>query len=142
MAQATDGSTVHIHYTGRLDDGSVFDSSEGRDPLTFTVGSGQVIQGFDAAVRGMEIGDTRTTTIEPAEGYGDRRSELEISYPRAQLPEGMVPEIGQTLQMQTPDGQAFQMRVTEVTDEAIGLDGNHPLAGKTLTFDIELVAID
>lgn len=142
MAQASEGSVVHIHYTGRLDDGTVFDSSEGRDPLSFTVGSGQVIAGFDAAVRGMAPGDSCTTTIEPSEGYGERRAELEIAYPRAQLPEGMAPEVGQTLQMQTPDGQAFQMRVTEVTDEAIGLDGNHPLAGQALTFDIELVKID
>lgn len=141
MANAKDGDTVHIHYTGRLDDGSVFDSSEGRDPLSFTVGSGQVIPGFDEAVRGMAPGDTRTTRIPPKEAYGDRQDELQLSFPRSDLPDGLDPQVGETLQMRTAEGQAFQVRVVETTAEALQLDANHPLAGEALTFDIELVKI-
>lgn len=141
MANAKDGDTVHIHYTGRLDDGSVFDSSEGRDPLSFTVGSGQVIPGFDEAVRGMAPGDSRTTRIPPEEAYGEQQEELKLAFPRSNLPEGMDPQVGETLQMSTPEGQAIQVRVVETSEEALQLDANHPLAGEALTFDIELVKI-
>jgi peptidylprolyl isomerase len=141
MAHAQEGDTVHIHYTGRLDDGTVFDSSRERDPLSFTLGSGQVIKGFDAAVAGMSEGENKTATISPEAAYGPRRDELELTYPREQFPDDMEPEVGQMLQMQTGDGQTFQVQVTEVHDDSIGLDANHPLAGKELTFDIELVKI-
>ncbi|MEK9499867.1 FKBP-type peptidyl-prolyl cis-trans isomerase [Gaopeijia maritima] len=141
MAQAKTGDTVHIHYTGRLGDGTVFDSSRDRDPLSFTLGQGQVIPGFEAAVAGMETGESKTTEIPSGEAYGPRRPEMEMSVPRTQLPEGMNPEVGQQLQMQTPDGQAVPVRVTGTSDEAIDLDANHPLAGQDLIFDIELVKV-
>lgn len=141
MAQAKTGDTVHIHYTGRLDDGTVFDSSRDRDPLAFTLGEGQVIPGFEAAVTGMETGESKTAEIPSDEAYGPRRPEMEMSLPRTQLPEGMNPQVGEQLQMQTPDGQAIPVRVTGTSDEAIDLDANHPLAGQDLTFDIELVKV-
>lgn len=141
MAQAKTGDTVHIHYTGRLGDGTVFDSSRDRDPLSFTLGQGQVIPGFEAAVAGMETGESKTAEIASGDAYGPRRPEMEMSVPRTQLPEGMNPEVGQQLQMQTPDGQAIPVRVTGTSEEAIDLDANHPLAGQDLIFDIELVKV-
>ncbi len=141
MGQAKDGDTVSIHYTGRLDDGTVFDSSANRDPLQFTLGEGQVISGFEAAVEGMEEGEKKTTSIESGDAYGDRRDDLVISVPQEQLPEDMEPEIGQQLQMQAADGQTFQVVITEVGDEDVQVDANHPLAGQDLTFDIMLVKI-
>ena len=141
MAQAKSGDTVHIHYTGRLEDGTVFDTSKERDPLAFTLGEGQVIPGFEAAVSGMDEGESKTTTIPSDDAYGPRRDELELSMPRSQFPDGMDPEVGQQLQMQTTEGQVFQVTVTGTSDEAVELDANHPLAGRDLTFDIELVKV-
>jgi peptidylprolyl isomerase len=141
MANAQNGDTVHIHYTGRLDDGQVFDSSRDRDPLSFTLGEGQVIPGFEEAVRGMEPGDEKTTTIPPESAYGPRREELTMSFPREQLPDGLEPQVGQQLNMQTAEGQAFQVTVVGSDDASVQLDANHPLAGQALTFDIELVKI-
>jgi len=140
MTGAAQGDTVQIHYTGRLDDGTVFDSSEGREPLEFVLGSGQVIPGFDDAVTSMQIGDAKTVTIPAARAYGAKRDELILDFPRADLPEGIDPQMGQPLQMSTPDGQAFQVQVVGASDEGLVLDANHPLAGKDLTFEIELVA--
>lgn len=142
MASAAQGDTVHIHYTGRFDDGTVFDSSQGRDPLDFVLGSGQVIPGFDQAVAGMEVGETKTVTIEASDAYGDHREELVIHVGRSDLPDGLEPEVGQHLQMSSPDGQTFQVAVVKTTDEKVVLDANHPLAGRDLTFDIELVKAD
>jgi peptidylprolyl isomerase len=139
MAAAAPGDTVHIHYTGRLEDGTVFDSSEGRDPLEFVVGSGQVIRGFDEAVTGMSVGEEKTVTIAAPDAYGDHREDLLIPVGRSDLPEGLEPEVGQHLQMSTPDGQTFQVSVVEANDAKVVLDANHPLAGKDLTFDIQLV---
>lgn len=141
MSAATNGDTVHIHYTGRLDDGTEFDSSKGRDPLSFTLGEGKVIPGFEAAVEGMAEGDSKTTTIPPEDAYGERRDELVLDVPRDNLPEQIDPEPGQQLNMQTADGQSFMVRVTTVLDDRIQVDANHPLAGQDLTFDIELVKI-
>ena len=141
MAEAKTGDTVHIHYTGRLQDGSVFDTSKDRDPLSFTLGEGQVIPGFENAVTGMEPGESKITTIPSTEAYGPRREELELSMPRTQFPDGMDPEVGQQLQMRTEEGQSFQVTVTGTDEEAVQLDANHPLAGKDLTFDIQLVKI-
>jgi peptidylprolyl isomerase len=139
MAVATDGNTVRIHYTGRLDDGTVFDSSEGRDPLEFVLGAGQVIPGFDQAVTGMETGEEKTVTIPAGEAYGPRRDDLVINLGRAEIPEGLDPKVGQHLQMATKEGQTFQVTVAEATDTNVILDANHPLAGKDLIFDIHLV---
>lgn len=141
MASATKGDTVRIHYTGRLSDGTVFDSSEGRDPLEFEVGSGQVIPGFDNTVEGMEAGEEKTVTIPAAEAYGPRQDELVLDIPKAQLPDDMAPAVGQQLMMQTADGQSFPVVVEGVGEDGISVDANHPLAGKDLTFDIELVEV-
>lgn len=142
MAQAKTGDTVHIHYTGRLADGTVFDTSRDREPLSFTLGEGRVIPGFEEAVTGMEPGQSKVTEIPSDRAYGPRRPEMEMTVPRAQLPDGLDPEVGQQLQMQTAEGQAFPVTVTATTDDAIELDANHPLAGEDLTFDIQLVKVD
>ena len=130
-----------IHYTGRLEDGTVFDSSRDRDPLEFEVGSGQVIPGFDSAVEGMEAGDEKTVTIPAVDAYGPRRQELVLDVPGDRLPDELDPEVGQQLQMQTPDGQSFQVTVVGVNEESVQVDANHPLAGKDLTFDILVVGV-
>ncbi len=142
MAQAQQGDTVKIHYTGTLEDGTVFDSSEGRDPLEFTLGSGQVIPGFDEAVTGMDSGEKKQVTIPADKAYGQRNEEMIIQAPRDQVPADINPEVGQQLQMAGPGGETVVVLVTEVTDAHITLDANPPLAGKDLTFDIELVSID
>ncbi len=139
---AKQGDAVKVNYTGRLEDGTVFDSSEGREPLAFTVGNGQVIPGFDAAVDGMEVGDAKTITVPSTEAYGPYREDMVLTVPREQLPEGLDPEVGQQLQMGQSQEDMLIVSVTEVTDDTITLDANHPLAGKDLTFEIELVAID
>ncbi len=141
MTQAKAGDTVAIHYTGTLADGSQFDSSEGRDPLRFTLGSGQIIAGLDAAIAGMSQGEKKSVTIAAAEAYGDHRPEAVQAVPRAQIPAEIPLEVGGGLQVQTPDGQTIPVTVTSVTDEEVTLDANHPLAGKDLTFAVELVEI-
>ena len=141
MSEASNGNTVKIHYTGRFEDGTVFDTSADRDPLEFTVGSGQVIPGMDNAVSGMKVGDNQTVSIPPEEAYGSHDERLVQEVPKKMLPEDMTPEVGMQLQSQTPDGQTMQLVVTEVADETITVDANHPLAGRVLEFDIELVAV-
>jgi peptidylprolyl isomerase len=141
MAQAKKGDSVKIHYTGRLDDGTVFDSSREREPLEFTLGAGMVIPGFDDAITGMKVGEEKSTSIPVDEAYGPRRDDLLISVPTERLPDDMEPQVGQQLQMQTGDGQTFVAAVTRVGEDEVVLDANHPLAGKDLTFDIELVEI-
>lgn len=142
MTTAKNGDNVKIHYTGTLQDGSVFDSSAGRAPLAFRLGSGQVIPGFDEAVLGMGIGESKSVTIPPAKAYGQRNEELVISVPRNQVPPEIKPEVGLKLQMGGANGELVMVEVVEVEDEHITLDANPPLAGKELTFQIELVAID
>jgi len=141
MTQAKTGDTVRIHYTGTLDDGTQFDSSDGRDPLEFALGGGQVIPGFDTAVDGMAVGENKSVTIQPAEAYGERHDQLLQQVPRSSLPEDMEPAVGMQLQSQGPDGQVMNLVVTEVEDDSITVDANHPLAGQALTFAIELVEI-
>ncbi len=133
------GKTVKVHYKGTLDDGSVFDSSEGREPLEFEVGAGQTIAGFDAAVLSMEVGGTKTVRIPCAEAYGDIREEMIATIPRAQFPADLKLEVGLALQLSTPQGP-LPVRVVGVEAEGVTIDGNHPLAGQNLTFEIELVA--
>lgn len=142
MTQAKQGDTVQIHYTGKLNDGTVFDTSDGRDPLSFTIGSGQVIPGFEEAVIGMAIEDKKNVSIPPEKAYGNRNEEMVMSVPRDQVPPDINPEKGQRLQMQGPNEQVIVVEITEVSDESITLDANPPLAGKELNFDIELVAIN
>lgn len=140
MAQAQTGDTVRVHYTGKLGDGEVFDSSQGRDPLEFTLGEGKVIAGFDEAVAGMQPGDEKTVVIPADQAYGPRREEMMGEVPRAQFPPNIEPQVGQQLQMQQ-GGQNFVVTVADVSDEVVRLDANHPLAGKDLTFELELVDI-
>jgi FKBP-type peptidyl-prolyl cis-trans isomerase 2 len=141
MTAAKSGDTVRIHYTGTLSDGSVFDSSEGRDPLEFTLGSGQVIPGFDTGVTGMTVGEKKTIEIPSDEAYGPVHDEARQDVPRAQIPAEIPLEVGIQLQMQSPTGQVVPVTVVAITDEAVTLDANHPLAGKDLTFALELVSI-
>ena len=141
MSQAKSGDTVRIHYTGKLDDGTEFDSSAGRDPLEFALGSGQVIPGFDAAVDGMTIGESKSVRIEAVNAYGEHHTELVQDVPRTALPEELDPQVGMQLQGESPDGQMLRLTITSVAEATITVDGNHPLAGQALTFDIELVEI-
>ena len=142
MSQVKSGDTVAIHYTGTLLDGTTFDSSDGRDPLEFVVGSGQIIPGLDVALPGMAVGDKKTVQIECAQAYGPLNPGLRQSIPREGIPDGIPLEIGSQLQMQTPDGHPLPVMVVEVDEATVTLDANHPLAGKDLTFDIELMRID
>lgn len=141
MAQASAGDTVKVHYTGKLEDGTVFDSSREREPLEFTLESGQIIPGFEEAVEGMEEGEETTVEIPPEKAYGMRQEDAVMEFPATELPDEMEPEVGMQLQLQGANGQAFPARVVEVGDETVVLDANHPLAGETLTFDIELVEV-
>lgn len=141
MTQAKRGDTVRIHYTGKLSDGTQFDSSAGKDPLEFSLGSGQVIPGFDEAVDGMNIGDSKTVTIPPEQAYGQKHEQLIQDVPKQALPDDITPEVGMQLQSKSPDGRVLHLVVTNVGDDTITVDGNHPLAGEDLTFDIELVGI-
>lgn len=141
MSQAKSGDTVKIHYTGTLDDGSEFDSSAGREPLEFSIGGGRVIAGFNSAVDGMTVGESKTVTIPAGEAYGERHEQMIQQVPKTALPDDMKPEVGMQLQSQDPDGQIINVVVSEVSADTVTLDGNHPLAGKALTFAIELVEI-
>lgn len=141
MTDARSGDTVRIHYTGTLSDGSTFDSSQGREPLQFTVGSGEIIPGLDRAIEGMSVGETKTVTVPAADAYGDHNPDGVQSVPRAEVPDHIPLDPGTQLQVQTGDGRTLPVTVTEVTADAITLDANHPLAGKDLTFEVELVEI-
>lgn len=141
MSKVQKGDKVKVHYTGKLNDGQVFDSSEGREPLEFTIGNGMLIQGFETGVVGMEVGDTKTVKITPEEGYGERNDELVAVVPRSNIPPDVDVTVGQMLQVQQPNNQTVNVVVTDVSDENVTLDANHPLAGKELTFDIEVVEI-
>lgn len=141
MKQVKEGDTVKVHYTGKMDDGNVFDSSLNRDPLEFKIGEGNIIPGFEKGVVGMEVGATKTLTLPSEEAYGPRLKELEISVNKTELPQGLDPSVGQQLQIQTPDGGVGSVTVKKVEEETITIDANHPLAGETLTFDIEVMEI-
>ena len=141
MSQAKSGDTVRIHYTGTLKDGTEFDSSRGREPLEFALGGGQVIPGFDSAVEGMAVGDEKSVTIEPDQAYGARHDQLVQEVPKSALPEDLEATVGMQLQSQSPDGQVMMFVVAAVAEDTITVDGNHPLAGQALNFDIELVEI-
>lgn len=140
MAQAKQGDTVRVHYTGTLDDGQEFDSSRGLDPLTFTLGTGSVIQGFDDAVTGMTVGDEKRVTIPADEAYGPRRDELTLQLPRSELPPDLELEEGTQLRMEQGD-QSVVVTVRQLDDTTVTLDANHPLAGEDLTFNLRLVEI-
>jgi peptidylprolyl isomerase len=141
MQQAQNGDKVRVHYHGKLRTGETFDSSNGREPLEFTVGSGQVIKGFDEGVKGMQIGDRKTVEIPVEDAYGAKEDERILEFPKSQLPEDLTAEIGMQLMMSDGQGQQLPVTITEVREESIVLDANHPLAGQDLIFDIELVEI-
>jgi peptidylprolyl isomerase len=139
--QAKTGDVVRVHYTGRLTDGTLFDSSEGREPLEFTIGAGQMIKGFDTGVLGMEVGEKKTLQIAPTEAYGERDEEAIIEFPSANIPEDMQLEPGMQLTLRNQFGQPIPVIVLEVKEEIVVMDANHMLAGKDLVFDVEMVEI-
>lgn len=141
MAQVKSGDTIKVHYHGKLTTGETFDSSEGREPLEFKVGSGMVIRGFDDGVTGMAIGEKKTIHIPVDEAYGPKNPDMIIPMPKERFPENMTIEVGMPLGMSDQHGQQFQVVVTEIQDTVIMLDANHPLAGQDLIFDLELVEI-
>lgn len=140
--QATTGDTVKVHYTGTLDDGTVFDSSRDREPYEFTIGAGQTIIGFDNAVNGMRLGETKTVMITADEAYGPYHEGLVQEVSRDNLPEGIEPEVGMQLESVQPDGRIINLTIIELSETTVTLDANHHLAGKDLTFEIELVEIE
>lgn len=141
MTQAKPGDTVKVNYTGKLKDGRVFDTSFDREPIEFKLGEGNIIPGFENAVRGMEPGDQKTITIPADDAYGPHRDEMEVIVERDQFPDEFQPQVGEQLQISQPDGESVIVTVTNVSPESVTLDANHPLAGQDLEFDIQLVDI-
>ena len=142
MQQVKSGDTVKVHYHGRLDDGTTFDSSQGREPLQFEVGTGLVIPGFDNGVLGMAVGEKKTLTIVSDDAYGPVDPNRVVEFPKANFPEGLKPEIGMQLNMTAETGEEIPVVITDIKEEVVVLDANHPLAGQTLIFDVELVEIN
>lgn len=140
--QVKNGDTIKIHYKGRLADGTVFDSSEGREPLEFTVGGGMVIPGFDAGVKDMSVGDKKTINIPAAQAYGEKEEHLIVEFPKDQFPPDLNPEVGMQLSMSSNTGQVIPVVITDVKETSVMLDANHQLAGKDLIFDLELMEIN
>jgi peptidylprolyl isomerase len=141
MKKAQNGDKLKVHYTGKLEDGSVFDSSAGREPLEFVLGNGSLIAGFERAVSGLMAGEKTTAKLPPEEAYGEPSQELFFEVPKANIPEEIKPEIGMQLSVSQPDGQQMPVVVAEVKEDSITLDANHPLAGKTLIFEIEVMEV-
>jgi FKBP-type peptidyl-prolyl cis-trans isomerase 2 len=138
---AREGDKVKVHYTGRLEDGSEFDTSVGNEPLVFTIGGNEVIPGFEGAALGMKTGEIKSVTVAPESAYGPYNDELVVDMPREYIPEDIVPEIGMMLKIVDNDGNEIPVRITVIEENSITLDANHPLAGKTLVFDIKLLEI-
>lgn len=141
MSQVKENDTVKVHYTGKLGNGEVFDSSVDREPMEFQVGKGQLIPGFEKGIVDMKVNEKKTIVIPSEEAYGAPREELVQEVPNDRLPPEIKPEVGMGLVSTTPEGQEIQLVVKEVKDEAIVVDGNHPLAGQELTFDVEVIEI-
>ncbi len=141
MSQAEKGSKVKVHYTGTLEDDTIFDSSREREPLEFTVGAGQMIEGFDKAVEGMAVGESKKVTIPSDKAYGPINDEAMMTVPKSNLPEGIEPQVGMQLQASSPDGRTQLLLISEIKENEVVLDANHPLAGKDLIFDIELMEV-
>ena len=142
MGSVKEGDVISLHYTGSLDDGTVFDSSEQGQPLSFTVGAGEVIAGFDEGVRGMNVGETRDISISPDQAYGDYQEELVRVVPRSAFPPNVVPAMGLGFELELPSGQTLPVRIIDVEGDEVTLDANHLLAGETLNFNIRLISID
>lgn len=141
MAQAKNGDTVKVHYTGKDEDGTVFDSSLDHDPLQFKIGDGHILPGLEQAVVGMNPGESKTIKIPAGEAYGPYRKEMVVKVGREQFPENVQPDVGQQLELRQPGGQTFVVKVTDVSESSVTLDANHPLAWKDLTFDIQCLEI-
>ncbi len=141
MAQAEQGDEVQVHYTGKLEDGTVFDTSEDGEPLNFTIGENRVIPGFEEAVTGMEPGDSKTTEVEPEQAYGEHREDMVMEMERDQIPDDVEPEVGQQLQLRLENGQTVPVLITALGEESVTIDANHPLAGRKLIFDIEVLDV-
>mgnify|MGYP006078436337 CR=1 FL=1 len=141
MIQVKENNTVKVNYTGKLSDGQVFDSSEGREPLEFTLGQGKLIPGFEKGLIDMKLNEKKTITIPKEEAYGEINANLIQEVKKTELPQDMAPEVGMGLVSKSPDGQEMNLMVVEVREETIVIDGNHPLAGKELIFDLEVVEI-
>ena len=142
MKKAKNGDTVKVHYTGSLDDGTIFDSSEGKDPLQFTIGEGQLLQAFEQGVIGLAEGDSNKIQLTAQEGYGLKQDKLIGKLPLEALPAGLAPEVDMRLQMKTPEDQVIVLKIVEMSDNDITVDANHELAGEDLNFEIELVEIE
>jgi len=141
MPQAKQGDTVKVHYTGKFQDGTEFDSSRDEEPLRCTLGGGELIPGFEKALVGMAEGDKKTITIPPEEGYGEFRKDLVLAIDKEEFPDEISPEVGQQLRLQKPGNPPFTVTIMEINDDSIVLDANHPLSGKTLIFDVEMMEI-
>jgi len=141
MSQVKENNTVKVNYTGKLTDGQVFDTSEGKEPMQFTLGQGQVFPGFEKGLIDMKLNEKKTITITKDEAYGEINQDLIQEVNKSELPQDMAPEVGMGLVSKTPDGQEMNLMVVEVKEETIVIDGNHPLAGKDLVFDIEVLEI-
>jgi len=141
MSQAKSGDTVRIHYTGTLSGGEIFDSSEGRDPLEFKLGGGQVIPGLESEIEGMQVGEKKSIAVSPADGYGDHHPEGVQKVPRGDFPPDMELNIGLELTATSPEGKSMRVKVIEIGEAEVTLDANHPLAGNALVFDVELIEI-
>jgi FKBP-type peptidyl-prolyl cis-trans isomerase 2 len=142
MSKVKEGDNISLHYTGTLDDGTVFDSSEGGEPLSFTVGSGQVIAGFDEGVRDMEVGETKDINISPEQAYGEYYEELVKVVPREAFPPNVTPAVGMGFELELPSGQTMPVRIIDIEGENVTLDANHLLAGEALNFKVRLVSIN
>ena len=142
MQTPRDGKFISVHYTGTLDNGEVFDTSQGRQPLEFEMGKGNLIQGFEDAVRGMQLNESKTITLSPSEAYGERDDSLLRSFDRSTLPKEVNPEVGQTVALQSNHGQKIPAQISQVDEKKVVVDMNHPLAGQALTFEIHLVAVN
>jgi peptidylprolyl isomerase len=142
MKEAQDGDLVSVHYTGKLTNGEVFDSSKDRDPLKFTLGNKELVGGFEDGVVGMKPGETKSVTLNPEQAFGDRREDLVLKLPKNEFPQHITPSVGLQLKMSNANGANLTVVITEVGEDAVTLDGNHPLAGQTIVFDIELIEIE
>jgi peptidylprolyl isomerase len=142
MSEAKNGDIVKVHYTGTLEDGTVFDSSKERDPLQFTLGKGQLIKGFEEAVIGMSVGETKSVSIPSDEAYGSHREDLLLKFNKSDFPPDIEPKGGLVINLVSPDGRNLLATITEMSGDSVTLDANHPLAGKDLTFNIDLVEVE
>jgi peptidylprolyl isomerase/FKBP-type peptidyl-prolyl cis-trans isomerase SlpA len=141
VAEAKEGDEVQVHYTGKLEDGTVFDTSEDGEPLSFTIGEERVIPGFEEAVTGMEPGDSKTTEVDPEQAYGEHREDMVMEMEKDQIPSEVDPEVGQQLQLRLENGQTVPVLITALGEDTVTIDANHPLAGRKLIFEIEVVDV-